>query len=63
MTVTRQILSGILDIIFYINPFVVSVIDEGLDNTLQLSNHVYEGGLNETLNLNSSIEDGGFDTI
>ena len=63
MTVVRQIVSGVLDIIFYINPFTVNLIDEGLDNTLQLANHVREGGFNDNLTSYNSIEDGGFNTV
>ncbi len=63
LTVTRQIISNVLNVIFYINPFVVSVVDEGFDNTLQLSNHIYEGGFNDNLTDFNSIENGGFDTV
>ena len=62
-TNTKSITGNILDTTIFINPFIINVIDSGLNNVLFLANQIIDSGLNNTLNNYNQINNGGLNTI
>ena len=62
-TSTKTIIGTTLETTLFINPFIINVIDGGLNNILLLSEKIFDSSLNNVLNSFNQINEGGLNTI